>query len=154
MYNENTRRQVVVMVATNSVANDITIKATDISRKIFPDSAYFKIANQSSPDHSGKSVNDLNHTLIPPDESSGHNENPADEEMPECNEVDDMDAIVADFYTAAECVNELTQYYSLTRPDTVSSFEGVSDPRLKEIRTSLGAAMLGVAGKIPGSPWA
>ncbi|KAJ5446555.1 hypothetical protein N7491_002637 [Penicillium cf. griseofulvum] len=211
MYNENTRRQVIIMVATNSVANDITIKATDMSRKIFPDSqariirvhavhiakqvvkrAYFKIANQSSPDHSGKSVQDpgsdetvQDHMLISPDErtvlelkertysrarrehagisepqvpafdeSSGHNESPADEEMSECNEADDMDAIVADLRAAAECVNELTQHYSLTRPDTVSSFEGVSDPRLKEISTSLGAAMLGVAGKIPGSPWA
>lgn len=236
MYNENTRRQVIIIVATNSVANDITIKATDMSRKIFPDSqariirvhavhiekqvverAYFKITNQSSPDQSSKSAQDLgsghavqDHILIPPDErtilelkeryyefltrirhgkityedhefiqaeetysrarreqagiskpqvsardeSSGHNENPADEEMSECNEVDDMDAIVADLRAAAECVNELTQHYSLTRPDTVSSFEGVADPRLKEISTSLGAAMLGVAGKIPGSPWA
>lgn len=180
MYNENTRRQVVIMVATNSVADDIAIKATDMSRKIFPDSqariirvhavhiekqvverAYFKIANQSSPDHSGESVQDpdsdktvQDHILIPLDESSGHNVNPADEEMPECNEVDDMAAIFANLRAAAECVNELTQHYSLTRPNTVSSFEGVPDPRLKEISTSLGAAMLGVAGKIPGSPWA
>jgi hypothetical protein len=156
-YNENTKRQVVILVATNSVADDITIKATDMSRKIFPDSqariirvhaahvekqvverAYLKITDLSSPDHSSKAVEDLG----------------SDEEMPGFNEVDHMDAIVADLRTAAEYVNELTQHYSLTRPDAVSSFEGVSDPRLKEISTSLGAAMLGVAGKIPGSPWA
>ncbi|KAJ5399284.1 hypothetical protein N7465_009773 [Penicillium sp. CMV-2018d] len=163
---QNARRQVVIMVATNSVANGITIKATDMFRKIAPDSqariirvhavhiekqvverAYFKIANQSSPDHSGKAVQDLgsDHDLQGPG---------SDEEMFECNEVDDMEAIVADLRTTAEYVNELTQHYSLTRPDTVSSFEGVLDPRLKEISTSLGAAMLGVAGKIPGSPWA
>ncbi|KAJ5339920.1 hypothetical protein N7452_006648 [Penicillium brevicompactum] len=65
-----------------------------------------------------------------------------------------MDATVADLRTAAEFANELSQYDALTRPDTVSSWEGVSDPRLKEIATSLGAAMLGVAGKIPNSPWA
>jgi hypothetical protein len=245
VYNENAKRQVVIMVATNSVANDMTIKATDMSRKIFPDSqariirvhavhiekqvverAYFKFANQTSSDHSGKSFQGLgsdhamqdpgsdetvqDHMLSPPDEhtvleikeryfefllrirhgeityedhefiqaeetylrarreqagisepqvpacndSSGHNENPADEEMSACNKVDDMDAIVANLRAAAECVNELTKHYSLTRPGIVSSFEGVSDPRLKEISTSLGAAMLGVAGKIPGSPWA
>ncbi|CAG8008108.1 unnamed protein product [Penicillium salamii] len=175
VYNVDTRRQVVIMVATNSVANDITIKATDMSRKIFPDSqariirvhavhiekqvverAYLKIANQSSPDHSGKSVQDLGSKPQVPacDESSGHNDNPADEEMSECNEVDDMEAIITDLRTTADYVNELTQHYSVTRPHTISAFEGVSDPRLKEISTSLGAAMLGVAGKIPGSPWA
>ncbi|CAG8939217.1 unnamed protein product [Penicillium salamii] len=192
VYNENTRRQVVIMAATNSVADDITIKATDMSQKIFPGSqarivrvhavhiekqvverAYFKIANQSSPDHSGKSVEDLGsddavqdpgsdeelyyeclNTVPACDESSGHNENPADEEMSECNEVDDMKAIVAELRTADDYVNELTEHYALTRPQTISAFEGVSDPRLKEISTSLGAAMLGVAGKIPGSPWA
>lgn len=156
VYNERTRRQVVIMVATNSVADDITVKAVDMFRRISPDShaqiirvhavhiekqvverAYLKIADQ----------------VPASNDSSGHNENPANEEKSEYFEFDDMDAI-ADLRTAAEYVNVLTQHYSLTRPDTVSSFEGVSDPRLKEISTSLGAAMLGVAGKIPGSPWA
>ncbi|KAJ5342749.1 hypothetical protein N7541_011873 [Penicillium brevicompactum] len=160
VYNENASRQVVIIAATNSVANDMTIKASDMFRKIFPDSqpriirvhavhiekqvvenASFKKANQSSTDPSGKS------------KSSGHTKRPPDRKMPECDEAEDI-AMLAGLRTATEFVNELIEHYALTKPDILSPWEGVSDPRLKEITTSLGAAMLGVAGHIPGSPWA
>lgn len=160
VYNENASRQVVIIAATNSVANDMTIKASDMFRKIFPDSqpriirvhavhiekqvvenASFKKANQSSTDPPGRF------------KSFGHTKRPPDGNMPECDEAEDI-AMVAGLRTATEFVNELIEHYALTKPDIVSPWEGVSDPRLKEITTSLGAAMLGVAGHIPGSPWA
>lgn len=152
VYNGNSRRQVVILAATNSVADDLTIKATHMSRKIFP-GLQTRIVRVHA-EHIEKQVvegayfnTSSNRTVQVPG---------ADKETfaGKHNKVDDMNADVADLRIAAENLNELVQHYILTRSETVSSVKGVSDPRLKEVSTLLGAAMLGVARKILCSPWA